>query len=219
MAWKGFFAMEQAERATAPRSLKERQRQEREELILQVAEEVFTESGYEASMDEIATRVGIAKGTVYLHFPSKEDLVFAIIQRDIQQLMVKTDEVISSDLSAQSKIEAILLCMYGGIFAKRMRIIASLINSFDSQRQFKEQGKKLSGLWERLATSISSVLDQGKAAGEFALDIPTPIMLNAFFSLLSPRSYVQFVVEGKMTEDELAKYLGRIYFQGITKNL
>ncbi|MFL5699301.1 MAG: helix-turn-helix domain-containing protein, partial [Ktedonobacteraceae bacterium] len=60
-----------------PRTLKERQRQEREALILQAAEEVLIEKGYhEMSMDEIAARVGISKGTVYLHFASKEDLVF-----------------------------------------------------------------------------------------------------------------------------------------------
>ena len=52
---------------TAPRSLKEKQRQEREALILQAAEEVLMEKGYhETSIDEIAARVGIAKGTVYL---------------------------------------------------------------------------------------------------------------------------------------------------------
>ena len=46
---------------TAPRSLKEKQRQEREELILQAAEEVLAEKGYyETSIDEIAARVGIA---------------------------------------------------------------------------------------------------------------------------------------------------------------
>ncbi len=66
--------MEQPKAKTAPLSLKERQRREREELILQVAEEVLLEKGYyEASIDEIAARVGIAKGTVYLHFASKED--------------------------------------------------------------------------------------------------------------------------------------------------
>ncbi len=64
---------------TAPRSLKEKQRQEREALILQAAEEVLMEKGYhETSIDEIAARVGIAKGTVYLHFPSKEDLVIGL---------------------------------------------------------------------------------------------------------------------------------------------
>lgn len=57
----------------ATRSLKEKQRKERELLILEAAEEVMIEKGYhETSMEEIAARVGIAKGTVYLHFPSKE---------------------------------------------------------------------------------------------------------------------------------------------------
>ncbi|HEX6109636.1 MAG TPA: helix-turn-helix domain-containing protein, partial [Ktedonobacteraceae bacterium] len=77
---------------TAPRSLKEKQRGEREALILQVAEEVLMEKGYyETSIDEIAARVGIAKGTVYLHFPSKEDLVIAIFERDMQQLLQYID--------------------------------------------------------------------------------------------------------------------------------
>ncbi len=62
-------------------SLKEKQRQEREQLIIQAAEEVLQEKGYyETSMDEIAARVGIAKGTIYTHFPGKEELVLAIFK-------------------------------------------------------------------------------------------------------------------------------------------
>ena len=48
---------------TPATSLKEKQRKEREELILQAAEEVFQEKGYyETSMDEIAARVGYRDG-------------------------------------------------------------------------------------------------------------------------------------------------------------
>ena len=54
---------------TASRSLKEKQRQEREELILQAAEEVLAEKGYyETSVDEIASRVFIENWTFYIYF-------------------------------------------------------------------------------------------------------------------------------------------------------
>src|SRR6266852_9344665 len=100
---------------TTPRTLKERQRQEREALILQAAEEVLMEKGYhETSIDEIAARVGIAKGTVYLHFPSKEDLVIAIFERDMQQLLQYIDSTMSSALTARGKLEAIFDLMHGG---------------------------------------------------------------------------------------------------------
>src|SRR5207248_3973363 len=100
-----------------PRTLKERQRQEREALILQVAEEVLIEKGYhETSMDEIAARVGIAKGTVYLHFPSKEDLVVAIFARDMQQFLQAVEAAIenaaASELTTRAKLEAVLHFMY-----------------------------------------------------------------------------------------------------------
>src|SRR6266704_4879694 len=93
---------------TATRSLKEKQRKEREALILQAAEEVLMEKGYhETSIDEIAARVGIAKGTVYLHFPSKEDLVVAIFERDMQQLLQYIDTTLASLVTARGKMETI----------------------------------------------------------------------------------------------------------------
>src|SRR2546428_11172281 len=86
---------------TAPRSLKEKQCQERETLILQAAEEVLIKKGYyETSIDEIAARVDIAKDTVYLHFPSKENLVVAIFERDMQQLLQYIDTTLTSLVTA-----------------------------------------------------------------------------------------------------------------------
>lgn len=217
MARKEDFGMEQAEVATAPRSLKEKQRQERESLILQVAEEVLMERGYhETSIDEIAARVGIAKGTVYLHFPSKEDLIVAIFTRDTRQLVARVGEIVESGASPREALEGILRCMYGRIFVKRMQLLYSIYRSGDPKRQWKDHGEKLRGLLDEMAARISDVLEKGKAVGEFDPDIPTPVMLSAFFGLLSPKSYERLVIEEQMEGDELAKYLGRIYFKGIT---
>src|SRR5271165_330252 len=96
-------------------SLKEKQRNEREALILKTAEEVFLEKGYyETSMDEIAARVGVAKGTVYLHFPGKEELVAKIFERDMQLFMQETDAILASTAKPRAKLEAFLSFIHSG---------------------------------------------------------------------------------------------------------
>jgi AcrR family transcriptional regulator len=63
--------------ARSPR--KEREIQEREELILNVARTVLVEEGFPAlSMDRIAAEIEYSKGTVYQHFQSKEDVLAAL---------------------------------------------------------------------------------------------------------------------------------------------
>ncbi|MFF5084828.1 helix-turn-helix domain-containing protein [Actinoplanes sp. NPDC000266] len=54
--------------------------------ILQAAEAVFTEGGPEASTEEVARRAGVAIGTVFRHFPTKQDLLVAIMKRLREQL-------------------------------------------------------------------------------------------------------------------------------------
>ncbi len=64
---------------TLHRLLKEKLREARAGLILDVAEEVLAEKGYhDASMEEIAARAGVAKGTLYQHFPRYE---FPLVQQ------------------------------------------------------------------------------------------------------------------------------------------
>jgi len=204
---------------TAPHSLKEKQRQEREALILQVAQEVLMEKGYyETSIDEIAARVGISKGTVYLHFSSKEDLVAAIFERDMQKLVERVETILSSALTAREKMEAILQFMCGSLFNQRMQLLYSLSNSAELRRTFLEKKACLRDMWEQLSARLTSVLEEGKAAGEFERTIPTVVMLSAFFSLLLPRGRERLMIEEQMSIEEATKYLGRIYFKGIAAN-
>jgi AcrR family transcriptional regulator len=54
------------------------------EALLQAAQELFAERGYrDASVDEIAERAGYSKGAVYWHFPSKDDLFFALMEERV----------------------------------------------------------------------------------------------------------------------------------------
>ena len=205
---------------TAPRSLKEKQRQEREELILQVAEEVLAEKGYfETSIDEIAARVGIAKGTVYLHFPGKEDLVVAILERNTRALVELVEATAALAHSNREKLEAILRVVYGSFFDLRKRQIMQLpyavMNGSELRRVFVEKKGCMKEAWGRLAALIASILEDGKVEGEFDNTIPTSVMLSAFFSLMSPRSFERLNENNQMPVDEFVKHLARFYFKGI----
>ena len=207
---------------TAPRSLKEKQRQEREELILQAAEEVLVEKGYyETSVDEIAARVGIAKGTVYLHFPGKEDLVIAILQRNAREVVELVEATVAVPRSNREKLEAVLGVVYNRFFdlhkGQLMQLPYEFMNSPELRRVFVEKKGCLKQEWGRLEVLIASILEDGKAQGEFDTTIPTPVMLSAFFSLMSPRSLEHLNVENPMPVDEFVKHLARFYFKGIAK--
>ena len=201
---------------TVPRSLKEKQRQEREALILQAAEAVLLEKGYhEMSIDEIAARVGIAKGTVYLHFPSKEELVLALVERDMQKLLDIVENSLSMETTAYGKLQIIFQALYRGYYDKHVRIPYLINSSGELRRLLEEKKGRMHDKWEHIYSLIRTLLDEGKVNGEFDPDIPTQIMLSAFFSLLSPRSYERLLNEEQMPPEDIVQHLKRLYFKSI----
>src|SRR4051812_4353795 len=67
------------------------------EVLLQAALEVFAERGYQnASVDQIAERAGYSKGALYWHFPSKDDVFFALLEERIDRPWRQTIELLAS---------------------------------------------------------------------------------------------------------------------------
>jgi len=70
-------------------------RADRERQMLQVAEQVFADRGYQAaSMEEIAERVGVSKPMLYAYFGSKDGLLLACIRRSRAELREVTTAAI-----------------------------------------------------------------------------------------------------------------------------
>ncbi|MFH0703222.1 MAG: TetR/AcrR family transcriptional regulator [bacterium] len=60
--------------------------------ILDAAQILFTEKGFEkTTIDDIVKHIGIGKGTVYLEFKNKNDILLAIIERDVEILLEKIE--------------------------------------------------------------------------------------------------------------------------------
>ncbi len=76
---------------------KEMEKEARKRDILEVATELFSEKGYhEVKVDEIAEKVGLSKGTIYLYYKNKETLFYSIIIEKTNSLEVQLESAIQS---------------------------------------------------------------------------------------------------------------------------
>ena len=79
--------------------------EERQKEILDIAEELFIANGYDnTSTTDILERVGIARGTMYYHFKSKEEILDALIDRIIQGIVCNVKSALSYNATAPQKI-------------------------------------------------------------------------------------------------------------------
>lgn len=59
--------------------------------LIQAAAEVFVEEGYRASVERVAARAGVARQTLYNHFPCKADLFGEVVRQSIAALLITLD--------------------------------------------------------------------------------------------------------------------------------
>jgi len=84
-------------------------RAQREQLILEVAGQVYARAGYEsASMDEIAELVGVSKPMLYAYFGSKEGLYLAYVERAGRELVERLIGAWSRGAGSGSRLHALV---------------------------------------------------------------------------------------------------------------
>jgi AcrR family transcriptional regulator len=72
--------------------------EKRKSEILDVAEQLFAEKGFDnASTNDIINRIGIARGTLYHHFRSKEEILDAIVERMTREKITRAAEIIEDN--------------------------------------------------------------------------------------------------------------------------
>jgi AcrR family transcriptional regulator len=67
------------------------------EALLAAARELFLEQGPDAPLDEVAKRAGVGAGTLYRHFPSRNDLVAAVYVADIDAMCDSAEKLVGHE--------------------------------------------------------------------------------------------------------------------------
>jgi AcrR family transcriptional regulator len=67
------------------------------ERILEGGRKAFAKSGRDVQMDEVAQAAGVGVGTVYRHFPTKEDLVLELVRQSVQRYLESARQALTRD--------------------------------------------------------------------------------------------------------------------------
>jgi AcrR family transcriptional regulator len=162
--------------ARKPRADAQRNR----DRILAVAKQVFTHRGAEATMDEIARRARIGPGTLYRHFPSRDDLLAAVYISEVEKL-AEAQKNFSAELPPIEALRAWLLVFIDYIAAKR--IIAPALNAMAGgpSRVYAQTSR----LMEEAAKALAS---RAVAGGDLQPDVDPMDMLRAIYGVSSAGS-------------------------------
>lgn len=158
-----------AEPTNTPESRRERRAREMRRKILTAALELFTERSFdEVTVEEIADRADVARGTVFNHFASKESLCHAMGELQIDALHEAIAEGrISGPLASDKISQAMrLMAAFPGQDPQRCRMLLSRVLASIKPGELPEHRVQ----WFRL---LEGWVQEGQEQGEFRPDAPS----------------------------------------------
>jgi AcrR family transcriptional regulator len=139
----------------------------RQEEILEAARCVFARRGFNvATVDEIAAEAGLAKGTIYLYFRSKQEIYLEALRRSVALLRDETERNMAATLGTRAKLRAFVHTRLS--FFERHRDFFKIIHS-ESANLFTHPVAMRRGLRELYlsqAGALEEALEQGSRQGE-----------------------------------------------------
>ena len=188
-----------------------KQRTQTRERILEAAETVFAENGYhDALVDEIGKRTSMSKGGLYFHFPSKEDLFFAVMDRLANKLVRRAEKAASvagTPLeSAEAALEAVLIALSVQKRLAKLLITQgySMGNAFEAKR---------AEMFERFAGVIARELEAAKTTGQI-YDVNTGLASRVWLGAVN-EVVVYWLFSGGPSPKESAPELKRILLDSV----
>lgn len=154
--------------------------EERKNEILDAAGTLFAQKGFDGtSTADILEKVGIARGTLYYHFKSKEDIMDALIQRTTSQLLGTAKEIASDkDVPVMERIIAVVLSLNissGNATGKAM--LEHIHSPQNALMHEKIRDSMIGGVTPILTEIIKEGIDQGLCSTPFPYECMEMIMV------------------------------------------
>ena len=167
--------------------------QKNRELLLEAAKDVLGRGGPNASLEAVARRAGVGIGTLYRHFPTREELFMAVFSRELDQLIVTAEELVERD----APLDAIRSWLHANVDlveTKRGMLGAmSLVMTEDLKQGYTERSILV-------RAAVDQLLDKGRSIGEIREGVSAEDLMQTLYAICYARQDFQ------QAEDTVARF-------------
>ena len=169
--------------------------QRNRERILEVAKLAFTRSGANTSLDDIASQAGVGPGTLYRHFPTREELLQAVYRSEMEKL-VAAERNFAQTMPPMKALRAWLLLFVDAIAAKQL--IAPALNSLlgDPKKVFADSHAQMQ-------QAIQALVKRAIKSGDIRKDVEPMDLLRALIGVAYVPSHPDWQQSAKRLVDIL----------------
>lgn len=188
-------------------------RKSKTSLIFQAAIDVFSEKGFDkATMDDIAARANVAKGTIYYHFKSKEELFLFLVEEGVELLREGVDSKLTPEMAPAEKLELIVreqISFFGRYSDFCVILLREAWGGEERQREFRKMIRSYMHL-------IEDVIKEGIATGDFH-EINAENAASGVFGMCSIASLHILLGTREYNEEQLFQDMRSLALRGIVK--
>ena len=154
---QGFFLLMATKRSQSAARKPRADAQRNRDRVLEVAKEAFTRLGADASLDDVAKQAGVGAGTLYRHFPTRDELLKAVYRSEVEKLAL-AEQKFAETMPPMEALRAWMLLFVDYIATKK--IIAPALNNLvgDTSTVFEASYAQI---WEAIRALVKRAINSG----------------------------------------------------------
>jgi len=180
--------------------------------IFEAAMAVFSEKGFEkATVDEIAERAGIAKGTIYYNYGSKRELFLSLVEEGIERLENAVKKEIARRKSIPAKLESLITVQlrFFDDYKNYCKVLLSEV--WGQETRWEETARQIRSGYLSI---IRELIDVGKKEGIIKKELETATATSALFGMVGIAALDWFLFEKEYPYDDILNTLKTLFFTG-----
>ncbi len=187
------------------------------ERILQAAMRIFASKGFfGAKVADIADDAGVADGTIYLYFKSKDDILISLFEEQMERVNTELVRAMDAEETAAGKLRSFIRA-YLDLVAKNRH--AAEVITIELRQSAKFMKEYRNPRFAEFLKTLAGVIDEGQQQGTLRPGIPAPVAARLLFGALDELALMWVTSRGdKLDIRKVADWMSDLVLEGIAVN-